>query len=926
MAFTKVVGPGIHSASNVHTHNINSAGIITATKFVGPFDNINVGGATTLTVDGINISAGILTAQTLDLNGNGDISGNLVVGGNLTANGDLTTLNTTLREVELLRVDANSSLAAGIITQRGAGDALAVDFDYGSNVIERAFTIHKDSTYGELVGIGTDNPGTSLHIQDVYTTPYPYNAPVAGFLGAVKYPQELVLENAVAGVNGSWTGIMFRSGANSSGSAHGNARVSAVQTADNQADLTFSTKSGTFGERLRITGAGLVGIGTTVPTTTLDVRGNLSVTSGVVVSGGTVTIPTVAGTNTNAALNVLFQTASSLMDGGSQLTYNPGGDVLSVNGNHISANTFRGDGNQGTLTCDNHSSSTFVTVSNTVDISTVDNATDAFTVKQGSNEYITVDTTNTSELITLGNTTTKPNVSILAGQFSVETKDASGAVLIDNNGNLKISNNTARIRMGSSNQLELYHTGTYGYLNDTSSSGTELRIAGRVVRVMDNDSSHTIAYFAQANAKFYADNVERLKTTDTGIEVIGEVAASQDYPTINPLLNFNFRRNKRLEPRMVYRRNGTASFINEFGKVQFVGDNEPRFEHDPNTRECLGLLIEPGGTNLINCSGSAYGSDSISGGNLGPTMQINTVEQVERPDGTVGNVRRLKAHSSGSGMRWGSTSGGNTNQPYAGQMWARTVSGTASVTIDVNDVGQQTYSLTTEWVKMESVGSSSNAYRFLDIFLDGNNDIYVTFIQFENLNYYPRTSSYIPVMAGSNGATRGADLVYLADGVSGASDYTQTIGNDSGKDLTNVFNPVEGTTVVEYFNDTSTNGQYALTWDDGSGNNRMGLVNGNSYQAANNSGGSSQGSIDNGTPKTNDYNKFAFAYKYNNSALCINGNTPTEDTTFTVPTGIKYLWLGCRMGAYDFLGGTITNLKYYPKRLPSSQLKTLTTF
>ena len=41
------------------------------------------------------------------------------------------------------------------------------------------------------------------------------------------------------------------------------------------------------------------------------------------ISGGTVTIPTVAGTNTNAALNVLFQTAAGVIDGGSQLTYNP---------------------------------------------------------------------------------------------------------------------------------------------------------------------------------------------------------------------------------------------------------------------------------------------------------------------------------------------------------------------------------------------------------------------------------------------------------------------------------------------------------------------------------------------------------------------------------------------------------------------------
>ena len=93
MAFTKIVGAGIHTLSNVHTHNINSSGIITATNFVGPFDGTT-----------------------------GDFSGNVTIGGNLIVNGDTTTLNTTLREVELLRVDATSSTAAGIITQRGSGD------------------------------------------------------------------------------------------------------------------------------------------------------------------------------------------------------------------------------------------------------------------------------------------------------------------------------------------------------------------------------------------------------------------------------------------------------------------------------------------------------------------------------------------------------------------------------------------------------------------------------------------------------------------------------------------------------------------------------------------------------------------------------------------------------------------------------------
>ena len=38
MAFTKVVGAGIHTLSNITSHNINSSGIITATKFVGPIE------------------------------------------------------------------------------------------------------------------------------------------------------------------------------------------------------------------------------------------------------------------------------------------------------------------------------------------------------------------------------------------------------------------------------------------------------------------------------------------------------------------------------------------------------------------------------------------------------------------------------------------------------------------------------------------------------------------------------------------------------------------------------------------------------------------------------------------------------------------------------------------------------------------------
>ena len=69
MAFTRVVGPGIHTQSNINSHNIKSTGIITATKFDGPFDSLTVSGnlsiGGTLTYEDVtNVdSVGVITAR-----------------------------------------------------------------------------------------------------------------------------------------------------------------------------------------------------------------------------------------------------------------------------------------------------------------------------------------------------------------------------------------------------------------------------------------------------------------------------------------------------------------------------------------------------------------------------------------------------------------------------------------------------------------------------------------------------------------------------------------------------------------------------------------------------------------------------------------------------------------------------------------------
>ena len=74
MAFTRVVGPGIHTLSNITSHNVHSSGIITAVSFVGDGSGLT----------GINTGFIVGTAITM---GTANFTGNVTIGGTLTYEG-----------------------------------------------------------------------------------------------------------------------------------------------------------------------------------------------------------------------------------------------------------------------------------------------------------------------------------------------------------------------------------------------------------------------------------------------------------------------------------------------------------------------------------------------------------------------------------------------------------------------------------------------------------------------------------------------------------------------------------------------------------------------------------------------------------------------------------------------------------------------
>ena len=141
MAFTRVVGPGIHSLSNINSHNIHSSGIITATKFDGPFDSLTVSGnlsiGGTITYEDVtNVdSIGVITARS-GIQGIGIQSGGLNV-----AVGVLTALN---------------FIGAGN-TFKVTGTTVDISIQGGGGGGSGAFTtsITGIQTTSQIVGIGT---------------------------------------------------------------------------------------------------------------------------------------------------------------------------------------------------------------------------------------------------------------------------------------------------------------------------------------------------------------------------------------------------------------------------------------------------------------------------------------------------------------------------------------------------------------------------------------------------------------------------------------------------------------------------------------------------------------------------------------------------------------------------------------------------
>ena len=195
---------------------------------------------------------------------------------------------------------------------------------------------------------------------------------------------------------------------------------------------------------------------------------------------------------------------------------------------------------------------------------------------------------------------------------------------------------------------------------------------------------------------------------DHDLDVDGAIATKQVRHSVVPTLNLDFANSKELDSRLSFYRNSMGSYYDEDGVVKYAVTNEPRFDHDPDTNECLGLLVERSMTNLIRrsqnmtqSSTGATGEWTVSGSG---TYIIPNAGLA--PDGTYSasrirfaNASHVVAQNVGSGFTVGDT--------VTASMW---VKGTAGQTLRFaaggTDFGNET--LTGEWQRVSGIRTSVN--------------------------------------------------------------------------------------------------------------------------------------------------------------------------------------------------------------------------
>lgn len=414
-----------------------------------------------------------------------------------------------------------------------------------------------------------------------------------------------------------------------------------------------------------------------------------------------------------------------------------------------------------------------------------------------------------------------------------------------------------------------------------------------------------------------------------------------------PSFDLNFARldNPVTKYGFTFTRATAATYVNASGNIATAASGELRYTYDPVTLSALGVLIEEQRTNLL------LNTDTLSTQSVTVTAVAHTLSFY----GT-GTVTLSGVSTAGPLVGTGAfpTRVTLTFTPTAGSL-------TLTVTGSVRYANLEVGSFATSWIPTTGTAATRNADVLTLTGAAGRTNLVTgsaapstQTITVTNSTQYTlsqtgsgtitlsgASTSGPLVGAGSLTFTTGSTSltltmsgspanVQLETGASATTYIPTTNGPRTVENVATWFNGDAGTWVATAIARAGASGgtQVVVSVDDGSDNNRGQLYKRNAQLAAANAfvaATVTQANItDAGNMSTTANVTFGTAYAENDVAMYVAGSAGTADTSAAMPAKTSIVHIGCGSGSLQQLCGTISRIRYYPRRLPNATLQSLT--
>ena len=402
-----------------------------------------------------------------------------------------------------------------------------------------------------------------------------------------------------------------------------------------------------------------------------------------------------------------------------------------------------------------------------------------------------------------------------------------------------------------------------------------------------------------------------------------------------------------LDSRVTFTRSGgTATRVNASGYIETVGVDTARFDYDPVTLVCKGLLIEESRTNIC------LSSETFNSGWLISNVTVGA-DVVNSPDGTQ-NADSLTDNgtSGGHGVRRVFTIASSTQYTASCYVKAGTHNYVQLLPMDGGAVDRfaaavfDISSSSTETAATETLASTSVTIHSTKQEAAGNGWFRVSMVFTSGSNWATSTTSNRVFMAesatGNTFGTTGASTyagtgttlyVWGAQLEAGAfaTSYIPTVASQvtrtadvatmTGTDFSDWFNSAEGTfsTTATVPAITGLNMRF-ISANDGTSSNRIDLYGITNTQLRVVNSGSVQASVTSGTIASYQERTSVGAYKADSFATATNADSVSTDTSGTVPT-VDQLYIGrATVSNATYCNGTIKQINYWQQRLTDNEV------